>query len=150
MIFMNSWSFSECTHDDSNGLTATLDDTQDLIVHFTNKQSIKKPCALLGVHVNVKPRMRFLCQKKHISCYPRTGDSFRNVPMTIHMVFPATLNDTQDLYRPFHEQAKHKQSLGFAWDLFNRQAWKKFAMPGKKYFMLSMNSWSFSECTHDD
>ena len=42
--------------------------------------------------------------------------------MTIHMMFPATVYDTHDFYRPFHGQAKHKQTLGFAWDLCKREA----------------------------
>ena len=67
--------------------------------------------------------------------------------MTINMVFPATLNDTQNLYRPFHEQAKHKQSLGFAWVLFKRQALNKAVVTRTTHFMSSMNCWSFRNAT---
>ena len=62
--------------------------------------------------------------------------------MTIHMVFPATLDDTQDFCRPFLEQARHKQTLGFAWALCKREAWNKVVLPRRTDFMLSM-TWRF-------
>ena len=71
-------------------------------------------------------------------------------PMTIPMILSANLYDRKDFSRRFLEQARHKQTLGFAWALCKREAWNKAIPSGGTYFMFTMNWRSFSEYTHEN
>ena len=71
-------------------------------------------------------------------------------PMRIPMVLTASPDNTQDFSRRFLEQARHKQTLGFAWALRKREAKNKAILSGGTDFMFTMNWRSFWEYTHEN